>query len=105
MTASLRPNYAGCYQAEQKVGERLDWAFDWATLFLRNSSDAIASYSVTSEIVTVDGVAENAGVVSFWVEGATAGVNAEIVCNVVTTSGRKAYETLYLYITSSGCSC
>lgn len=87
----------------------LDYVFDWKTSTNRSkgtdwlgSSETIASATVTvaSGDVTVDsdGLTDTNTSVTAWISGGTAGTDAEVTCQIVTSDSRTDERTLTLRV-------
>lgn len=77
----------------------LDYIFNW-TDWLAPASEAIASYEVTVDGVTLDSHQRTGAYVTAWVSGGVAGQVASVTCRVTTNSSpaRLDQRTVYLRI-------
>ena len=81
-------------------GATLDYSFDWTDWL--DAGEAIATYAVTVDGVTLDSQSRDGAVVTGWVSGGTAGpgVVASITCEITTDAlpSRTDQRTIYLKI-------
>ena len=75
----------------------LDWAFDWTDWLA--TSETITSHTITADPgIVVDSSTENAGKVTVWLSGGTAGEWYEIACLITTSAGRTDERTISIQI-------
>ena len=77
----------------------LDWAFDWTDWLA--AAETITDYIITADTgLTVDTSTEDAGVVTVWLSGGTAGENYKVACLVETSAGRTDERTIWIKVTN-----
>lgn len=79
----------------------LDYVFDWRpdTKPWLATGETIASYIVTPDTgITVDSSTEDAGKVTVWLSGGTAGINYKVACLITTTAGRTDERTIWIKV-------
>ena len=86
----------------------LDWAFDWkplthgvsgATSDWLATGETITDYTITADAgITVNSSAEDAGVVTVWLSGGTAGINYKVACLITTSAGRTDERTIWIKV-------
>lgn len=74
----------------------LDYAFDWTPWLA--AGETIVTATATATGATVNSFTQAAGVVTVWISGGVVGASANVVCRVVTNSGRTDDRTLRLVI-------
>jgi len=76
----------------------LDYAFDWTDWLA--TSETIANHTITADTgIVVDSSTENAGIVTVWLSGGTAGINYKVACLITTTAGRTDERTIWIKVT------
>ena len=84
----------------------LDYVFDWKEECLA-TGETIAVDSETGEKlititadtgITVDSSTEDAGKVTVWLSGGTAGINYKVACLITTTAGRTDERTIWIKV-------
>ncbi len=76
----------------------LDWAFDWTDWLA--AAETITNHTITADTgLTVDSSTEDAGVVTVWLSGGTAGENYKVACLVETSAGRTDERTIWIKVT------
>ena len=83
----------------------LDWAYNWndssggKTPWLA-TGETIDSFVITADTgITVDSSTEDAGKVTVWLSGGTAGINYKVACLITTTAGRTDERTIWIKVT------
>ena len=77
----------------------LDWAFDWTDWLA--AAETITDHTITADTgLTVDSSTEDAGVVTVWLSGGTAGENYKVACLVETSAGRTDERTIWIKVTN-----
>ncbi len=77
----------------------LDWAFDWTDWLA--AAETITDHTITADTgLTVDSSTEDAGVVTVWLSGGTAGENYKVACLVTTSAGRTDERTIWIKVTN-----
>ncbi len=77
----------------------LDWAFDWTDWLA--AAETITNHTITADTgLTVDPSTEDAGVVTVWLSGGTAGENYKVACLVETSAGRTDERTIWIKVTN-----
>jgi hypothetical protein len=71
-----------------------DYSWSW-TAWLALVSDTLSSYTIDVDGVTLVSDTNNAGVVTAWISGGTAGQIATATCHIITTGGREDDMTMY----------
>lgn len=75
----------------------LDWAFDWTDWLA--SAETITDHTITADTgLTVDSSTEDAGKVTVWLSGGTAGENYKVACLVETSAGRTDERTIWIKV-------
>ena len=77
----------------------LDYPFNWnkASSPWLQSGETISSYVITVEAgLTEDSASENAGVVTVWLSGGTAGEIYDVACLINTSNGRTDERTIQI---------
>ena len=75
----------------------LDWAFDWTDWLA--AAETITNHTITADTgLTVDSSTEDAGVVTVWLSGGTAGENYKVACLVETSAGRTDERTIWIKV-------
>ena len=75
----------------------LDYAFDWTDWLA--TSETIANHTITADTgIVVDSSTENAGIVTVWLSGGTAGINYKVACLITTTAGRTDERTIWIKV-------
>lgn len=74
----------------------LDYAFDWSAWLATNETISGAAVTVPTGITLSQPASINAGVVTFWLSGGTAGIGYSIVCQITTSQGRTDSRSFYL---------
>jgi hypothetical protein len=76
----------------------LDYAFDWTDWLA--TSETIANHTITADTgIVVDSSTENAGIVTVWLSGGTAGINYKVACLITTSAGRTDERTIWIKVT------
>lgn len=77
----------------------LDWMFDWSDWLA--SGETISDHTVTVDSgITKDTSTEDAGKVTVWLSGGTAGENYKVACLIETSAGRKDERTIWIKVTN-----
>jgi len=75
----------------------LDYAFDWTDWLA--TSETIANHTITADTgIVVDSSTENAGIVTVWLSGGTAGINYKVACKITTSAGRTDERTIWIKV-------
>jgi len=75
----------------------LDWMFDWSDWLA--SGETITDHTITADTgITVDSSTEDAGKVTVWLSGGTAGINYKVACLITTTEGRTDERTIWIKV-------
>mgnify|MGYP001767936057 CR=1 FL=1 len=75
----------------------LDWAFDWTDWLA--AAETITDHTITADTgITVDSSTEDAGKVTVWLSGGTAGINYKVACLVTTSAGRTDERTIWIKV-------
>ena len=75
----------------------LDWTFDWSNWLA--AAETITDHTITADTgIMVDSSTEDAGVVTVWLSGGTAGENYKVACLVETSAGRTDERTLWIRV-------
>jgi len=78
----------------------LDWMFDWSEEWLA-TGETITDHTITADTgITVDSSTEDAGKVTVWLSGGTAGENYKVACLIETSAGRKDERTIWIKVTN-----
>ena len=76
----------------------LDYVFDWKEEWLA-TGETIDNYTITADTgITVDSSTEDAGKVTVWLSGGTAGINYKVACLITTTAGRTDERTIWIKV-------
>ena len=76
----------------------LDWMFDWSDWLA--SGETIIDHTITVDTgITNDSSTEDAGKVTVWLSGGTAGINYKVACLITTSAGRTDERTLWIKVT------
>lgn len=77
----------------------LDWMFDWSDWLA--SGETITDHTITVDTgITNDSSTEDAGKVTVWLSGGTAGENYKVACLIVTSAGRTDERTIWIKVTN-----
>ena len=75
----------------------LDYAFDWTGWLA--AGETITDHTITADTgITVDSSTEDAGKVTVWLSGGTAGINYKVACLITTTAGRTDERTIWIKV-------
>ena len=75
----------------------LDWMFDWSDWLA--AAETITDHTITADTgITVDSSTEDAGKVTVWLSGGTAGINYKVACLVTTSAGRTDERTMWIKV-------
>ncbi len=75
----------------------LDYVFDWTEWLA--TGETITDHTITADTgITVDSSTEDAGKVTVWLSGGTAGINYKVACLVETSAGRTDERTLWIRV-------
>ena len=75
----------------------LDYAFDWTEWLA--TGETITDYTITADTgITVDSSTEDAGKVTVWLSGGTAGINYRVACLITTSAGRTDERTIWIKV-------
>ena len=75
----------------------LDYVFDWTGWLA--TGETIANYTITADTgITVDSPTEDAGKVTVWLSGGTAGINYKVACLITTSAGRTDERTIWIKV-------
>ena len=75
----------------------LDYVFDWTGWLA--TVETIADHTITADTgITVDSSTEDAGKVTVWLSGGTAGINYKVACLITTTEGRTDERTIWIKV-------
>ena len=75
----------------------LDYAFDWSNWLA--AAETITDHTITADTgITVDSSTEDAGKVTVWLSGGTAGINYKVACLITTSAGRTDERTLWIRV-------
>ena len=76
----------------------LDYVFDWKEEWLA-TGETIDNYTITADTgITVGSSTEDAGKVTVWLSGGTAGINYKVACLITTTAGRTDERTIWIKV-------
>ena len=76
----------------------LDYVFDWTEWLA--TVETITDYTITADTgITVDSSTEDAGKVTVWLSGGTAGINYKVACLITTSAGRTDERTIWIKVT------
>lgn len=77
----------------------LDWMFDWTDWL--SSGETITGHTITVDTgITNDSSTEDAGKVTVWLSGGTAGENYKVACLIETSAGRTDERTIWIKVTN-----
>ena len=75
----------------------LDYVFDWTEWLA--TVETITDYTITADTgITVGSSTEDAGKVTVWLSGGTAGINYKVACKITTTVGRTDERTIWIKV-------
>ena len=75
----------------------LDYVFDWTDWLA--SGETIISHTITADTgITVESSTEDAGKVTVWLSGGTAGINYKVACLITTSAGRTDERTIWIKV-------
>ena len=75
----------------------LDYVFDWTEWLA--TGETIDNYTITADTgITVDSSTEDAGKVTVWLSGGTAGINYRVACLITTSAGRTDERTIWIKV-------
>ena len=75
----------------------LDYVFDWTGWLA--TGETIANYTITADTgITDDSSTEDAGKVTVWLSGGTAGINYKVACLITTSAGRTDERTIWIKV-------
>lgn len=75
----------------------LDWMFDWTDWLA--SGEMITDHTITVDTgITNDSSTEDAGKVTVWLSGGTAGENYKVACLIETSDGRTDERTIWIKV-------
>jgi len=75
----------------------LDYVFDWTGWLA--TGETITDYTITADTgITVDSPTEDAGKVTVWLSGGTAGINYKVACLITTSAGRTDERTIWIKV-------
>ena len=75
----------------------LDYVFDWTEWLA--TVETITDYTITADTgITVGSSTEDAGKVTVWLSGGTAGINYKVACLITTTEGRTDERTIWIKV-------
>ena len=84
----------------------LDYMFDWTEWLATGETIAVDSetgeklITITADtVITVDSSTEDAGKVTVWLSGGTAGINYRVACLITTSAGRTDERTIWIKVT------
>ena len=84
----------------------LDYAFDWKEWLATGETIAVDSetgeklITITADTgIAVDSSTEDAGKVTVWLSGGTAGINYRVACLITTSAGRTDERTIWIKVT------
>ena len=76
----------------------LDYVFDWKEEWLA-TGETIDNYTITADTgITVGSSTEDAGKVTVWLSGGTAGINYKVACLITTSAGRTDERTIWIKV-------
>ncbi|NLD61161.1 hypothetical protein GX645_01745 [Candidatus Sumerlaeota bacterium] len=76
----------------------LDYVFDWNEWLA--TGETITDHTITADTgITVDSSTEDAGKVTVWLSGGTAGINYKVACLITTSAGRTDERTIWIKVT------
>ena len=75
----------------------LDYVFDWTEWLA--AAETITDHTITADTgITVDSSTEDAGKVTVWLSGGTAGINYKVACKITTSAGRTDERTIWIKV-------
>ena len=75
----------------------LDYVFDWTGWLA--TVETITDHTITADTgIKVDSSTEDAGKVTVWLSGGTAGINYKVACLITTTEGRTDERTIWIKV-------
>ena len=75
----------------------LDYVFDWTEWLA--TGETITDHTITADTgITVDSSTEDAGKVTVWLSGGTAGINYKVACKITTSAGRTDERTIWIKV-------
>ena len=75
----------------------LDYVFDWTEWLA--TGETITDHTITADTgITVDSPTEDAGKVTVWLSGGTAGINYKVACLITTSAGRTDERTIWIKV-------
>jgi len=75
----------------------LDYVFDWTEWLA--TVETITDHTITADTgITVGSSTEDAGKVTVWLSGGTAGINYKVACKITTTAGRTDERTIWITV-------
>ena len=75
----------------------LDYAFDWNEWLA--TGETITDHTITADTgITVDSSTEDAGKVTVWLSGGTAGIDYKVACLITTTAGRTDERSVVIQV-------
>ena len=75
----------------------LDYVFDWTGWLA--TGETITDYTITADTgIAVDSSTEDAGKVTVWLSGGTAGENYKVACLITTSAGRTDERTIWIKV-------
>ena len=75
----------------------LDWAYDWTDWLA--AAETITDHTITADTgITVDSSTGDAGKVTVWLSGGTAGINYKVACLITTSAGRTDERTIWIKV-------
>ena len=83
----------------------LDYVFDWTEWLATGETIAVDSetgeklITITADTgITVGSSTEDAGKVTVWLSGGTAGINYKVACLITTSAGRTDERTIWIKV-------
>ena len=77
----------------------LDYVFDWTEWLA--AGETIVGHTITADTgITVESSTEDAGKVTVWLSGGTAGQNYKVACKITTSAGRTDERTIWIKVTN-----
>ncbi len=75
----------------------LDYVFDWTEWLA--TGETITDHTITADTgITADSSTEDAGKVTVWLSGGTAGINYKVACLITTSAGRTDERTIWIKV-------
>ena len=75
----------------------LDYVFDWTEWLA--TVETITDHTITADTgITVGSSTEDAGKVTVWLSGGTAGINYKVACLITTSAGRTDERTIWIKV-------